>query len=143
MKSFSNETLNSLENSSAQSPLIQKFLVDFCNKIRRALTVLARSRMQETQNFLKEKFSVPLEEDFIFFFHIYFSLVLLFIPQFQIHDQTSAMVSFNTETLNSGANQPLQTSFIKLDVAIATFKNLLKMEVLKERLNKTDMEKVR
>ena len=29
------------------------------------------------------------------------------------------------------------------DLAIATFKNLLKMAVLKERLNKTDMEKVR
>ena len=52
------------------------------------------------------------------------------------------MVSFNIETLNSDANPPLQTSFIKFDVAIATFKNLLKMAVLKERLNKTDMEKV-
>ena len=30
----------------------------------------------------------------------------------------------------------------KFDVAIATFKNLLKMAVLKERLNKTYMEKV-
>ena len=52
------------------------------------------------------------------------------------------MVSFNIETLNSGTNLPLQTSFIKFDVAIATFKNLLKMAVLKERLNKKDMEKV-
>ena len=31
---------------------------------------------------------------------------------------------------------------IKLDVAEATFKNLLKMAVSKERLNKTDMERV-
>ena len=53
------------------------------------------------------------------------------------------MVSFNTETLNSGANLPLQTSFIKFDVAIATFKNLPKMALLREHLNKTDMEKVR
>ena len=52
------------------------------------------------------------------------------------------MVSFNIETLNSGANLPLKTFFIKFDVAIATFKNLLKMEVLKERLTKTNMEKV-
>ena len=52
------------------------------------------------------------------------------------------MVSFNIETLNSGANPPLLTSFIKFDVAIATFKNLLQMTVLKERLNKTDMVKV-
>ena len=51
------------------------------------------------------------------------------------------MVPFNIETLNSGANPPLQTSFIKFDVAIATFKNLLKMAVLKERLNKMDMKK--
>ena len=49
---------------------------------------------------------------------------------------------FNIETLNSGANLPLQTSFIQFDVAIATFKNLLKMAVLKKRLNKTDIEKV-
>ena len=52
------------------------------------------------------------------------------------------MVSFNTETLNSGANPPLYTSFIKFNIAIATFKNLLKMTVLKKRLNETDMEKV-
>ena len=50
------------------------------------------------------------------------------------------MVSF--EALNSGTNPPLETSFTKFDVAIATFKNLLKMEVLKEPLNKTDMEKL-
>ena len=52
------------------------------------------------------------------------------------------MVSFNIETLNSGANLSLLNLFIKFDVAIATFKNLLTMAVLKERLNKTDMEKV-
>ena len=52
------------------------------------------------------------------------------------------MVSFNTETLNSSANPLLVVLFIKFDVAIATFNNLLKMAVLKERLNKTDMEKV-
>ena len=39
------------------------------------------------------------------------------------------MVSFNIETLNSSVNPPLDTSFIKSDVVIATFKNLLKMEV--------------
>ena len=44
--------------------------------------------------------------------------------------------------LNSGANLPLQTLFLKFDVAIALFKNLNKMAVLKERLNKTDMEQV-
>ena len=45
-------------------------------------------------------------------------------------------------TLNSGASPPLWTLFIKFDVAITTFKNLLKMAVLKERLNKTDIRKV-
>ena len=52
------------------------------------------------------------------------------------------MVSFNIETLNSGPNPALQTSFIKIDVPIATFKNLLKMAVLKEPLNKTGIKKV-
>ena len=52
------------------------------------------------------------------------------------------MISFNIDTLNSDENPPLLTSFIKFDVAIATFKNLLIMEVLEERLNKTDIEKV-
>ena len=33
-------------------------------------------------------------------------------------------------------------TIIKLNVAEATFKNLLKMAVLKERLNQTDMEKL-
>ena len=59
--------------SSAQSSFITKFLVNFCDKICRAHTVLARSKMQEKQNFLKKKFSVSLEKDFIFGFHIYFS----------------------------------------------------------------------
>ena len=51
------------------------------------------------------------------------------------------MNSFNIEMLNSGENPPLLT-FIKPDVAIATFKNLLNMAVLEERLNKTNIEKV-
>ena len=51
-------------------------------------------------------------------------------------------VSFNTETLNSGPNPSLLTSFIKFGVAIITFKSLLNRGVLKYRLNKTDMEKV-
>ena len=52
------------------------------------------------------------------------------------------MISFNIETLNSGENPVLQTSFIKFVVAIATFKNLQNMAVLEERLNKTDIKKV-
>ena len=53
------------------------------------------------------------------------------------------MVSFKIETLNAGANLPLKNSFIKFYVAIATFNNLLKIAVLKEKecLNKTYMEK--
>ena len=49
---------------------------------------------------------------------------------------------FKIETLNSGENLPLYTSFIKFDVAIATFKKLLNMTVLEEHLQKTDIEKV-
>ena len=52
------------------------------------------------------------------------------------------MVSFNIETLNSGANPLLQNSSIKFDVAIDTLENLLRMTVLNNRLNKTDMGKV-
>ena len=52
------------------------------------------------------------------------------------------MVSFNIENLDSDANLPLLTSFIKFDVAIATFKILLEITVLKGCLNETDMEKV-
>ena len=52
------------------------------------------------------------------------------------------MISYNIETQDSGANPSLQTSFIKVDAAIATFKNLLKIVILKGRLKKTDMEKV-
>ena len=52
------------------------------------------------------------------------------------------MISFNIEMLNSGENPPLKTSFIKFDIAIATFKNLFNMVVLEERLNKMDIEKV-
>ena len=52
------------------------------------------------------------------------------------------MISLNIEAQNSGENPPLQNSFIKFDVAIATLENLLKMAVLNKRLNKMDMEKV-
>ena len=52
------------------------------------------------------------------------------------------MISFNIEMLNTGKNPPSQILFIKFDVAIASFKNLLNMAVLEERLNKTDIEKV-
>ena len=46
--------------------------VNFYDKIHRVHIVLARSRMQEKQNFLNKKFSVSLEKGFIFHFHIYF-----------------------------------------------------------------------
>ena len=84
-----------------------------------------------------------MQKDFIFLFHIYFSASFPFYDLVSdTQSQTSAVVTFNIETLNSGTNPPLQSSFIKFDVAIATFKNVLKMAVLKERLSKTDMKKV-
>ena len=46
------------------------------------------------------------------------------------------MVSFNIENLDSDANLPLLTSFIKFDVAIATFKILL--EISLKRVSKWD-----
>ena len=52
--------------------------------------------------------------------------------------RTRAIVSFNIEKLNSGANPPLQALFINVEAAIATFKNLMKMAVLKRRLNRLE-----
>ena len=85
-----------------------------------------------------------MENHFILCFHIYFSASPGFY--FLVSDrysEISVMVSFNIETLNSGANPLLHTSFIKFDVAIATFKTVLKMAVVKYCLNKMEMEKLR
>ena len=60
-----------------------------------------RAKMLEERNFLKKKCTVSLEKDFIFQSHIYYFLVSY------TYSGTSAMVSFNNETLNSGANLPL------------------------------------
>ena len=60
--------------------------------------------------------SVSLQKDFIFCFHIYFSAS--FASYFLVLDtysQTSAMVSFNVEALNSGTNPPLWNPFIRFD----------------------------
>ena len=51
------------------------------------------------------------------------------------------MISFNIETLNSGANTSWGAFFIKLSVATATFKNQLKIAILKEQLKKRDSKK--
>ena len=83
--------------------------------------------------------------DFIFRFHIRFFFLASFAFYFPVSDTSSrtiVMVYFNIETLNCSANPPSLNSFKKFCAAIATFKNLLKMTVLGERLNKTDMEKV-
>ena len=56
--------------------------MDFCNKNCRAHTVLERSKMLEAQNFLKKKFSVSLEKDFIFQFHIFFCWFCFLLPSF-------------------------------------------------------------
>ena len=64
------------------------------------------------------------------YIYIYILYIYYILRYIHIH---SYIVSFNIETLNSGANPPLQTSFIKFDAAIATFKNLLKMAVLKNK----------
>ena len=65
--------------SSGQSSFITKFLVNYCDKIRIAHTVLARSKMWEKQNFLKKKFSISLERDFIFCFHICILYIYIYI----------------------------------------------------------------
>ena len=76
-------------------------------------------------------------------FLIYFSACFVFyFLVLYTYSQSSAVISFNIETLNSGKNSSLQTSFVRFDVPIATFKNLLNMAVSEERLNKTDIGKV-
>ena len=52
------------------------------------------------------------------------------------------MISFNSEILISCAKPLLLNLVIKIDVAIGTSENLLKMAVLNKPLNKADMVKV-
>ena len=52
------------------------------------------------------------------------------------------MIFLNIAILSSGKNPSLYTSFIKLNIDIATIQNLLNMAVLKERLIKMDLEKI-
>ena len=129
--------------SSAQGSFIQKFKLDFCGKICRAHTVWTRSKTQEAQDFVTRKFSSSLKKDFIFQLHLYFParFAVYFLVSYT-YFQTSMMTSFNFEMLNCGKNLPLQTLFIKSDVAIATFKNLLNMAILEKHLNKTGLEEV-
>ena len=54
----------------------------------------------------------------------------------------STLFSFNSGTLDSGANSPLQNLFIRFDVALATFTNLLCITIFEERLKGMDIEKV-
>ena len=61
--------------SSAQSSFIPKFLVEFYDKICRDYTVLAKSKIQEAQNFREKKLCVSLEKDFVLCFHICFSTI--------------------------------------------------------------------
>ena len=72
-------------------------------------------------------------------FKYIFLLVLIFISCFHVHNFELALISCDVETLNSGANLP---SLIKFDIALATSKNLLKIAVLKERLEETEMKKI-
>ena len=85
-----------------------------------------------------------MEKYFIFPFHVHFSasFAFYFLVSYK-YFQTSVLKSFNIETLASDENPPLYTSFIKLDLVIATFKNLLNMAALEVHLNKVEIEKVR
>ena len=52
------------------------------------------------------------------------------------------MILFNIEMINSDKSLSLKTSLIKVDAAVATFKNLLNLKVLEEHLTKTYIEKI-
>ena len=105
--------------------------------IPRAYEILAISKVQATKN---SKKSVLLENDFTFKFHVYFSATFAFyiLVSYMTLNQHNDFF-FNNETLHFGTNPLLKPSFIKSDVAIATFKNQLKMAVLKEHLEKMNM----
>ena len=84
-----------------------------------------------------------MSEDFIFQFQIYLSANFAFyflVSNRQL--RTRALISFNIEIIDSVANLLSYTLFITYDVAEATFKTLLKISVLKERLNEANTEKV-
>ena len=69
---------------------------------------------------MKKTFSVYLEKDFLSQLQIYFSFSFdfyFFVSYKSFY--TSAIISFNIETLNFGANLPLYISLIKFEVATA------------------------
>ena len=71
--------------SSAQNSFIPKFLVDFCDKIYRALTVLARSKTRRPRTFWRKYLVFHWRKISYFVFTFTFPLVLLFISSFQIY----------------------------------------------------------
>ena len=73
MKSFSNENTKLFFKKVLWQNPTRNFLVNFCIEIRRALSVLARSKMYEPRTFWLKKFSVSLfhfslEKDIIYAF---------------------------------------------------------------------------
>ena len=77
-------TLKNIAHYYYNGSFFTKFLVNFCDKIRRAHTGLARSKM----------FSVSLEKDFIFRFHTHTHMCLCMCVW------KRNMKSFSNETLN-------------------------------------------
>ena len=75
---------------------------------------------------------------FLYFYVLCFLLVLPFIYLFQVHNLTLARCFLLA--LKLWRKSEIIEFVLKFDVA--TFENLLKMAVLKERLKKTDMKKV-
>ena len=70
--------------SSAQNSCITKFLVNFCDKIPRAHTVLARSKMQEKQNFLRKRIQCFIgERNRISFSYRFFRWFCFLFPRFR------------------------------------------------------------
>ena len=130
--------------SATQNVFIQKFKHHFCNNIRRTYAVRAMSKTYEAEDFLKRKFSLSFKNDFIFQFPIYFStsFAFYFLVSYT-YFQTSTMISFNIEMVNSGKNSLLWNLFIKFYVAIATFKNLLNMVILEDGHSKVSLNVLR
>ena len=142
---WSKVTYSQVHGSPVLKPLLlQSFWCISATRFAELIHFWQYPKWRRNRNFWRNKNLVFHWREISYFVFIYiFLLVLLLISSSQIHNLELARSGFfNIETLNSGANPPLQNSFIEFDVAVATLENLLQIAVLNKRVNKMDMEKV-
>ena len=128
--------MNSIMTNLHQSLVFNtKFLANFCDKIRRAHTVLARSKMQEKQNILRRKFSVSLEKDSMFCFHIYFSASFPFyfrVSYTYIHTYIYIYIYIHKKATSSNTKAFVHILVNFFTCALTWFARKFKSEILAE-----------